>query len=300
MTQADAGGEGPLIYKSRDTDVFVPDGLEAGEALARTTHLCIGAHQDDQEFMAYHGIAACYGNQDAWFSGVTVTNGSGSSRTGLYAETTDAQMMQIRRMEQRKAAMVGEYGVQVQLGYPSAVVKDPSRTDVVDDIEQILRAAAPTFVYLHNPADKHDTHVAVFLRCLSALRRLPTGQRPQKVYGCEIWRGLDWLPDEEKVILDAGGRPNLAAALSGIFDSQIAGGKRYDLAVQGRRMANATFFESHAVDSGSGLSFAMDLTPLILDDELDPLAYATGFVERLTLDVAARIQRYQGAGRDCT
>ncbi len=282
-----------MIFKSKDTDVFVPDGMEAGRALARTTHLCIGAHQDDQEFMAYHGIAACYGREDCWFSGVTVTNGSGSSRTGLYAETTDEQMMHIRQSEQRKAAMVGEYGIQIQLGYPSSVVKAPSETDVIDDLEQILRHASPTVVYLHNPADKHDTHVAVFLRCLSALRRLPVAARPQKVYGCEIWRSLDWLPDVEKVVLASGGRPNLAAALSGIFDSQIAGGKRYDLAVQGRRMANATFFESHAIDSDSGLSFAMDLTPLVLDENLDPLEYAMGFVERLGADVAARVQRYQ-------
>ena len=36
------------------------------------------------------------------------------------------------------------------------------------------------------------------------------------------------------------------AALIGVFDSQIAGGKRHDLAVLGRRRANATYNASHA------------------------------------------------------
>ena len=35
-----------------DADVFVPDGRGESEALARTTHMVIGAHQDDIEFMA--------------------------------------------------------------------------------------------------------------------------------------------------------------------------------------------------------------------------------------------------------
>ena len=37
-------------------DLFFPDQLSDDEALSRTTHLGIGAHQDDLEFMALHGI----------------------------------------------------------------------------------------------------------------------------------------------------------------------------------------------------------------------------------------------------
>ncbi len=283
-----------LKLKSVDTAVFVPDQSDEAFALARTTHMCVGAHQDDQEFMAYHGIAACYGSKDLWFSGVTVTDGSGSSRTGLYANTSNAEMMEIRKREQNKAAFVGDYGIQIQLGYPSKAVKDAASLAVVDDLETIFRFAQPDVLYVHNPADKHDTHVAVFLRCLTALRRIPVKERPSTVYGCEIWRSLDWLVDDEKVALDAGARPNLAAALDGVFDSQIAGGKRYDLAVHGRRMANATFFESHAVDATDSLSWAMDLTPLVQDDSLDPLTYTLGYIERLREDVAGRLKRFGG------
>src|SRR6186997_2575740 len=97
-------------------DIFVPDpNLTPEAALARTTHLCVAAHQDDIEIMAYHGITECFGRSDRWFSGVIVTNGAGSPRSGIYGSYTDAQMQEVRRQEQRKAALVGEYSIQLQL-----------------------------------------------------------------------------------------------------------------------------------------------------------------------------------------
>src|SRR4051812_27496532 len=189
-------------------DVFVPDATPAGEALARTTHLCIAAHQDDIEIMAYHGIAECFGQKDRWFSGVVVTNGAGSPRSGIYGGYTDDEMQRVRLMEQRKAAYVGEYACQIQLGFSSAEVKDPNETAVVDDLKQNLLATRPDVVYLHNPADKHDTHVAVTLRCIAALRAVAGQAKPKRVYGCEVWRDLDWLPDQEKQTLAVSARSN--------------------------------------------------------------------------------------------
>ena len=92
-------------------------------------------------------------------------------------------------------------------------------------------------MYTHNLADKHETHVATALKVLAALRALKPEERPEKVYGCEVWRDLDWVNDEEKVYMDCGPHPNLMRALSAVFDSQIVGGKRYDLAAEGRRCA---------------------------------------------------------------
>ena len=61
-----------MQFHNAAADVFVPDGSPADAALARTTHLCIAAHQDDIEIMAYHGIAECFGRKDhgspAWSS----------------------------------------------------------------------------------------------------------------------------------------------------------------------------------------------------------------------------------------
>lgn len=275
-------------------DVYVPDGMEEQSALARTTHLAIAAHQDDIELMAYHGAAECFGREDRWFTGVVVTNGAGSPRAGIYAKYTDEQMQQVRLREQRKAAYVGEYACQIQLGYSSSEVKSAPAEAVVEDLFQILEAARPKVVYLHNLADKHDTHVGASLRALAALGRLSPPLRPGKVYGCEVWRDLDWLADEDKQCLPVSQRSNIAAALVEVFDSQVSGGKRYDLAAEGRRVANATYYASHATDVETALTFAMDLTPLVHNPALAPAEYVRGFIDKFKADVELRLSRLQG------
>ena len=86
------------------------------------------------------------------------------------------------------------------------------------------------------------------------------------------------------------GHENLQAALLGVFDSQIAGGKRYDLASMGRRKANATYFASHGVDASTGLSWAMDLTPLITQADKDIAAFVAEVIQRFAQDVADRLE----------
>jgi len=279
------------MFNLESSEIFVPDGLQQDSALARTTHLAIAAHQDDIEIMAYHGIVSCFGLPDTWFAGVTVTNGSGSPRDGIYASTTDSDMQKIRRAEQKKAAQVGDYAAQIFLDYGSAAVKDGKSTQVVADLVKILQATRPKVVYTHNFADKHDTHVAVALRTIAAIRQLPKEQRPEKVIGCEVWRDQDWLCDTDKVVMDVSGHENLAAALLGVFDSQICGGKRYDLAVMGRRRAHATFFASHGVDDSEAQSFGCDLTPLIKDDTLEPLSFINGLIKNFADEVEGRLKK---------
>jgi len=278
-----------MQFHNATADLFIPDGAEPAAALARTTHLCISAHQDDIEIMAYHGIAECFGLKDKWFTGVVVTNGAGSPRSGIYGDYTDEEMQRVRRTEQRKAAYVGEYAAQIQLMFPSSAVKNPNETAVIEDIRNILLATRPEYVYLHNLADKHDTHIGVALRSIAALRAVAGQMTPKKVYGCEVWRDLDWLADEEKQVLPVSARSNIAASLVGVFDSQVTGGKRYDLATAGRRLAHATYFASHGTDQESALTFAMDLTPLVTDPGLSIADYVLGFVDRFRADVARRL-----------
>jgi LmbE family N-acetylglucosaminyl deacetylase len=273
-------------------DVFIPDQTEPFTALRRVTHLGIVSHQDDLEIAAYHGITECFKTEDKWFGGVVVTDGSGSPRKGPYEKYTDDEMQQVRLIEQRKAAYVGEYSFMAQLGYPSEEVKEQRHGSVVEDIQFILENTQPQIVYLHNPCDRHDTHVATFLRCLEAIRALPVEMRPKKVYGCEVWRKLDWLLKEDKVMLWVDKHPHMLRPLLGVFDSQISGGKRYDLAEEGLRHANATYFDSHTTDNTSLLSFALDLTPLVEDDQLDVQEYTLGYVRRLEKDVAERMKRF--------
>ena len=270
---------------------YIPDGREEKTAISRTTHLAISAHQDDIEFMAYAPIAECFGAPDKWFGAIVVTDGAGSPRSGLYADYTDEQMKKVRIVEQKKAACVGEYGFLAMLGHPSKEVKDAGNPKIVEELADLIRRAKPKYLYTHNLADKHETHVATALKVIAALRTLSPEERPEKVYGCEVWRDLDWMCDDEKVYLDCGAHPNLMRALSAVFDSQIAGGKRYDLAAEGRRLANATFSASHACDTYSALNYAMDLTPL-MDDTVEISAYVTGFIDRFKASVKENIERF--------
>ena len=270
--------------------IFVPDGIPAAEALKRTTHLAVSAHHDDVELMAYDGISKCFGQKDRWFTAVVLTNGSGSPRSGLYADFTDGQMHQIRKLEQKKAAVIGEYAALIMLDHTSSEVRDPENITVSAELKEIIKAANPSVIYTHNLADKHQTHTASALKVINALRGLPDNILPEKVYGCEVWRSLDWINDDEKVVFDVSERPNIAAALLGVFDSQITGGKRYDLAAAGRRAANATFHIHNDTDASDALSYAMDLTPLIIDKSLDICDYVTGFIDRFKQDVIKKLK----------
>ena len=280
-----------MNFHLKTAEIYIPDNEPEENALERTTHLCFVAHQDDIEIMAAQPIIECFQQKDKWFTGVVVTDGRGSPRNGLYEKYSDDEMRLVRFKEQRKAAVVGEFAAQVMLDFPSKIVKDASRTEPVDDILTILRATKPKAVYTHNLADKHDTHVAVALRVVEALRKLDPAERPERAVGCEVWRALDWMVDSDKVTMNLSDHENLQYALLGVFDSQIAGGKRYDLASMGRRRANATYFESHGVDATTGLSYGMDMTPLMIDPSLNPADFAAQFIQRFANEVQERVSR---------
>ena len=278
-----------MTFHNPTADLFIPDGTDAATALSRVTHLAVGTHQDDVEFMAVQGVLDCFAKPERPFGCVICTNGAGSARVGPYAGVSNDEMCSLRRQEQRTAASIGQYGFVAQLNYASSEVKKPGSPSLVADLTALLLAARPQVVYTHNLADKHATHVAVGIATLLAVRALPPARRPQKMYGCEVWRDLDWMPDSEKVVFDVSARPSLQAALAGIFDSQIAGGKRYDLAAMGRRRANATFLESHAADKTELAAFAMDLSPLIADDTRDVAEYVCSFIHQFEADVRSKL-----------
>ncbi len=241
---------------------FLPnknDSLE--QALGRVKYLAIGAHQDDIEIMAFHGILQ--GMHDHSFGGITCSDGAQSSRSGEYVNFTDEMMKQERVKEQNQAAIQGGYSFISQLGFSSADIKKLSDTTLEDGLILFFKKVNPEVIYTHNPFDKHPTHQAVVQKVLSACLKLPEHQRPKKIFGCEVWRGLDWIPDSCKVILDCSGHEEFHLNLLNIFKSQIAGGKRYDLATVGRMRANATFFESHSIDNATHVTYAIDLSTIL-------------------------------------
>jgi LmbE family N-acetylglucosaminyl deacetylase len=281
------------MLSNRHAHIFIPDGSTEERAYRRTTHVGISAHQDDLEIMAIDGILHCYQDPVDQFGGIVMTDGRGSPRLGVYANLSDEEMVQTRIKEQVVAAAKGKYSALVMLGYSSAKIKNPLQPDPVQNLVCLFRKMRPRVVYTHNLADKHATHVAVALRVIAALRQLEDAAQPEKVYGCEVWRGLDWMPDSDKVKFDCSGEIALQEELLKVFDSQISGGKRYDLATMGRRLANATYLESHETDTATHMSFAMDLTPLLHDKQRDIADYCCAYISAFEKDVRDTIQNLE-------
>ncbi len=277
-----------MNFSQPSADFFAPTGADPLSALSSTTHLGIGAHADDLEILAFPGIATCFQHPKNRFSGVVVTNGAGAPRSGPFAKTTDAQLIEIRKKEQRQAAELGHYASIIQLAHPSAAVLQADRSPIVADLVKILETARPQVLYLHNPADRHPTHIAVFLACLAALQKLPAAAQPTEIYGCEVWGDLDWVPASQIVSLPCVAPETLGPSLLRCFQSQVEGGKRYDRAAQGRRYAQATFANPTQPDSAQEVVLALDLRPLV-QSKISPAEFLSPMLDRFRAETLARL-----------
>ena len=275
-----------MQFKKSNATIYFP----GKESLDSVTDMCIAAHQDDIEIMAYGPISECYNSDTRNFCGIVMTDGAGSPRAGEYSNYTNEQMKEVRIQEQNDAAKLGNYTAILQLGYSSSEIKDGANKDTVDELYDILCQVKPERLYTHNLADKHETHVAVVLRVIEAVRRMPEDIRPKEIVALEVWRNLDWLPDSEKVCVDTSKYPQLAEDLITVYRSQVVGGKSYDKAAIDRRCANATFFESHNTDEALSQSFGLDLMPLVNGTQT-PTDFIVSYIEKFRGEVENTIAR---------
>lgn len=273
--------------------VCVPDASAVENALSRTTHLAIGAHQDDLELIGIHGIAACLDRNNKWFTGVVVTNGAGSARGGIYSSMSDNEITEIRKQEQIAAAYLGQFSAVFQLGYLSSSLLGGFNESLIETLSDTLIKSQPETLYLHNPVDRHVTHVAVCLHAIEALRRMDKNRLPEKIYGVEVWRSLDWVSSDRRIILDLSDAGDLQQRLLGSYKSQIEGGKRYDAAIRGRNIANATFDSEREVDSIQQGSYVLDLTSLVCEKELTVSAYVAGLLDSLKFEIQTNLLNFE-------
>ena len=247
--------------------------------------LCICAHQDDCEIMAMDGILKGYYSKKYSFALVETSDGGGSARTGEFANYTDEMMKEVRIQEQKEASELGKYNSLYMLNYSSKEIKDKNNQQIVDEFVKIIKELKPQVIYTHSILDKHPTHIGVVLKVIKALRSLPKEEQPKLFYGFEVWRGLDWISDERKIGFDVSRNEKLQKKILDVFKSQIAGGKAYTKASIGRRYANATYFQSHSVDSYKMISYGIDMKPLLKDPNLSVKEFALSFVDELKQEI---------------
>ncbi|NCW27198.1 MAG: hypothetical protein EBV83_02705 [Verrucomicrobia bacterium] len=153
----------------------------------------------------------------------------------------------------------------------------------------------PEVVYLHNPADRHETHLAVLSASLAALRQLPATSRPKEVYGCEVWGDLDWVPSSKIVRLPCTAPEDFGPSLLRCFRSQVEGGKRYDLASAGRRRAQATFADAYTPDQAPEVVLALDLLPLLESGAPSLAQFVSSLINEFRQQATDRIKRIGSA-----
>lgn len=285
-----------IQFSQPEAEIFVPDGRAEDEALARVGLLGIGAHPDDLEIMAYHGVRAGQGRGGPRFGAVVCTDGSGAPRMDLDDDPEAHALRRVRRDEQRAAARRGRYAALIQLDHPSDAVREDVAPELVDDLARILDATRPRVVYTHGPTDRHATHVGVCVAAIEAMRRLPAEARPEEVLGCEVWGDLDWLEDGSLRMLDLGADAASWSALIQVFASQTKA-RPYHEGALGRSRANAVFQDAGRAGGDERLWRAMDLTPLLADDAPDLVDFASARIGEFERAVRARIAAARGPGR---
>lgn len=245
--------------------------------------LAVSAHKDDMEMFAFDGIVRS-ARGEGGFVGVVLTDGGQCPRAPQFVGVSDEDMAELRTAEQKRAAEIGSYSALYLFEETSAAVKRREGA-LVDGVERILLSCPRLDVlYTHNPFDRHPTHVGAFCVAMDAVRRLPDEKKPRKIYGCEVWRDLDWLPDSVKVEFDVSGEEDFAAALMSSFVTQNAV-KRYDIAALARRKAHATFGRSHEGDTSTGLIYALDVTSLAYGTDADTEAFVKDVLARFDGDL---------------
>ncbi len=219
--------------------------------MIHTQSMAIGAHPDDCEIIGIKGIA------DKQFFAVIVTHGATmKDDVSKYNKTIHE-----RACEQASAAALGQYLGYSMLGYDSTDILTYN-TDLIDDLTTLLLKLKPETIYTHCLSDKHSTHVAVAYHVIRALQLLPIANKPTRVYGCEVWRDLDWVDDADKVLIDTSDSQDLQYKLLQCFTSQTTS-KDYPKAVIARQNAHAVFQDAYASKTQDGVLIAIDLTLLI-------------------------------------
>ncbi len=285
-----------MVFGKHKAECYVPDGIPSEAAMDRATIAAVGAHPDDLEIMALSGILEARRLGGKRFLGIVATPGSTEPRTGVYSGLSYDDLREIRRDEQRLAADIGDYSGVVQLMYESREVKDPREAGLFLDLKAIFERTRPEAVYLHNPFDRHDTHVAVCLRSLQAIRAASeaTGWLPGKVYGCASWRGLDWLVHHDRIALPIHDPDHLSEQLIHAYKSQYAQDSQFEAALRGRRIVNAIHQESHALGLAQEVDHVMDMMPLVRAQTLDMAEYMGHVLHHFEQDALERVARFTG------
>ncbi len=231
---------------------------------APITHIAIAAHKDDGEMLALHGILNCY--DKGGFALIVLTDGGNCPKSGKYADVSYDDMAELRTEEQKRAATFGKYEKVYFLQLPSSSLETEFE-EISSKVASIFNEN-PTiqYAYAHSLFDRHKTHINASKIAIESIRQSKYKGKIKMLYGVELWRDLDWIPENEQILLDVSGSKDFAMDLLSFFPSQNQS-KMYNKGFCGRVVANATFSNSHSNSLASEQIRAIDMTKLVFADK---------------------------------
>ncbi len=230
---------------------------------ATTNLLAIASHHDDIELMAMDGVLKAYGSKKYAFYACVVGDASNCNKIGKYADCSDKELMETRNQEQARASQIGEYEDLILLKKSQSDIEDLDNTTIVKELQKIILDINPDVVYTHNIFDRNLSHVRLALKVIEAILALPEESRPRLLYGCEIFRSLDWLPERYRVNFDISDNKEIQSRLIGVYDTMAEHSQNFAKAVVGRKLSNATFLGDKMGEEDKMLWFGLNLTPVI-------------------------------------
>ena len=227
-----------------------------GDYLTDTTDLSCTAHQDDAEIE--NGIQILQAQRDPKknFLNIIATDGA-SSKSRLNRADADAegskgkpfelQELPERRWREQRDASSASKTPSIQLGYPSNAVNglmgDGKKAEVVHILSGLFDSM-PNLkdVFLHNPLDKHDTHLGVLACSVAAFRSMDSKDLPDNIVGMEGWGGLAGMPHGELVKFVTENKQDLEEIKGWIslYTSQL------DLQLRAYDKVTIALYEAHA------------------------------------------------------
>lgn len=270
----------------KNGSVYLPKTRKTGPV----KYVCICAHPSDCEIMAIDGIQRGYRAKKYTFAAVITTDGSDSERNGKLQKASNRRIASMRMSEQKKAATLGRYNSVYFMNYKPEQARNQEDEDIVNEYVEIIKELKPRIIYTHSILDRDPTHVAVAVKVINALRKLRKTQMPALLYGCEVWRDLDWVDPSKVVSFDVSHNIRLQKQLIMVHKSQNLS-RDYLNAAVGRRYVNATFSKSEKKKEAKLTSRAINMTTLLRRKEFPIKRFAMSFIDDLYSEINDSMDR---------
>jgi len=235
--------------------------------------LVVAPHPDD-DVLGAGGTMAAASDQGKGIFSVYITDGGGSPRKN---QSISDEAMAARRQEEALFALraVGAVGG-FFLKRRSEELAGEAGRHTEKELTEIFRFIQPEEVFVPGPYERHRTHQRCTRLSIDALRI--AGNREMTLLGYSVW-GSFW-GEKKRVVRDIS--PFIKKKIDAVLahESQIDY-KSYQQGILGKNNYEAIFWESHEPQKASFVEIFLDMTDLLLNEDVTLEAFMRQDLEAL-------------------